>query len=224
MKTMTRREISKEVKREAILDAAEKVLLKKGFEVATIDDITRKTGFSKRTIYVYFEGKKHIIYEVMNRSFEKLNGMLSEELESHKDVAGIEKIRIMCLVVYKFRKEYPGYFGVLMDYKNVDLSKDIADKKDYILKNHEAGLEFLSHLTKSIIQCQNEGIISKDKDPKEITLLLWGSYSGILDLMSKKEQFIKQYFDQDADALIMKAINALIASIVKMGNTNNNVI
>jgi len=218
MKKMTKREISKEEKREAIIDAAEKVFLTNGFEISTIDDITKEAGFSKRTIYVYFESKKHIIYAIMSRSFDILNSILINELEKQKNATGLEKIRTMFLVVYKFRKEHPGYFKVIMDYKNVDLTNDVLEKKDYILKNHEDGIKFLSNLTQSIIQCQNEGIIDKDKNPKELTLIIWGSYAGILDLMTKKEQFIKHYFDQNSDEVIMNSIDYLIDSIVKKSN------
>ncbi|MGN1132406.1 MAG: TetR/AcrR family transcriptional regulator, partial [Ruminococcus sp.] len=37
--------------RETILNASEELFSKKGFEKTTIDDISKKSGYSRRTIY-----------------------------------------------------------------------------------------------------------------------------------------------------------------------------
>lgn len=48
------------VKRQKILDGAQSVFLRMGFDAASMNDITREAGVSKSTIYVYFESKDEL--------------------------------------------------------------------------------------------------------------------------------------------------------------------
>lgn len=48
------------VKRQKILDGAQSVFLRMGFDAASMNDITREAGVSKSTIYVYFENKDEL--------------------------------------------------------------------------------------------------------------------------------------------------------------------
>ncbi|MDO9415281.1 TetR/AcrR family transcriptional regulator [Pararhizobium sp.] len=47
-------------KRDQILDGAKKVFMQKGFDAASMNDITREAGVSKGTIYVYFQNKEEL--------------------------------------------------------------------------------------------------------------------------------------------------------------------
>lgn len=47
-------------KRQKILDGAQNVFLRMGFDAASMNDITREAGVSKSTIYVYFESKDEL--------------------------------------------------------------------------------------------------------------------------------------------------------------------
>jgi len=48
------------VKRGQIIDGARRVFIDKGFEAASMNDITREAGVSKGTIYVYFANKEEL--------------------------------------------------------------------------------------------------------------------------------------------------------------------
>ncbi|MBZ9677873.1 TetR/AcrR family transcriptional regulator [Mesorhizobium sp. ES1-1] len=48
------------VKRSQIIDGARRVFIDKGFEAASMNDITREAGVSKGTIYVYFANKEEL--------------------------------------------------------------------------------------------------------------------------------------------------------------------
>jgi AcrR family transcriptional regulator len=48
------------VKRSQIIDGARRVFIDKGFEAASMNDITREAGVSKGTIYVYFTSKEEL--------------------------------------------------------------------------------------------------------------------------------------------------------------------
>lgn len=74
-------------KREQILDGAWRVFRSKGFDAASMNDITKEAGVSKGTIYVYFANKEELygalIDEHRSRFAQSMRNILagSEEVE-----------------------------------------------------------------------------------------------------------------------------------------------
>ena len=56
----SKKDAAAEFHRERILQAAEILFSEKGFEKTTIDDISKLSEYSRRTIYAYFSGKDDI--------------------------------------------------------------------------------------------------------------------------------------------------------------------
>ncbi len=59
-----------------ILEAAEKVFSRKGYNLATMDDIAEEAQFSKATIYRYFQSKRDILTETILNFFEDVENKL----------------------------------------------------------------------------------------------------------------------------------------------------
>ena len=55
-----------------ILDAAEQVFLKKGFQIASVDEIAQLAPASKPTIYAHFPGKEALFAAVVTRVMSRL--------------------------------------------------------------------------------------------------------------------------------------------------------
>lgn len=53
-----------------ILEAAERVFSRKGYNLATMDDVAEEAQFSKATIYRYFQSKRDILTETILNFFE----------------------------------------------------------------------------------------------------------------------------------------------------------
>src|SRR5512135_2451666 len=66
--------------REAVLHAAERVIVRKGFGATRMDDIAREAQLSKATLYRYVPSKGALLFEIMGHYFEDVG-------------AGIEAIR-----------------------------------------------------------------------------------------------------------------------------------
>ena len=54
-----------------IINAAEGVFAKKGFDEARMDDIADETGLSKGTLYLYFKSKDDLIIAILDRIFQR---------------------------------------------------------------------------------------------------------------------------------------------------------
>ena len=58
--------------RSRIMKAAEALFCEKGFDQTTIDDISRASEYSRRTIYAYYESKEDILYHIVEQGLRTL--------------------------------------------------------------------------------------------------------------------------------------------------------
>jgi AcrR family transcriptional regulator len=68
--------------REAILDAAEQVFLKDGFQSAKMVDVAEATGVSVGTLYNYFDSKDAVFLALAERHRARYFGMIEEDFAS----------------------------------------------------------------------------------------------------------------------------------------------
>lgn len=60
-----------DVRKNEILDTAEKLFMEKGYEKTTVGNIVNRIGVAKGTFYYYFESKESIITAIIERRFKK---------------------------------------------------------------------------------------------------------------------------------------------------------
>lgn len=77
--------------KEKILNAAGEVFTQKGFDAATMQDITEKSGLSKGAIYHHFKSKEEIMQALGDRMFFENNPF--EEVSKLTDLNGLQKIK-----------------------------------------------------------------------------------------------------------------------------------
>jgi AcrR family transcriptional regulator len=90
-KNFSKREMNKTRRREAILNAAEKLFAEKGFENTAIDDVAKGAGLTKRTLYQYFLSKEDLFYAVALKGGKKLTFDYEEAFKRGRDA--LDKIR-----------------------------------------------------------------------------------------------------------------------------------
>lgn len=69
------------VKRRQILEGAQSVFLRMGFDAASMNDITREAGVSKGTIYVYFNSKEDLFVALCEHYRQTMFSTLLEKLD-----------------------------------------------------------------------------------------------------------------------------------------------
>lgn len=77
--------------REKILNAAGEVFAQKGYDTATMQDITEKSGLSKGAIYHHFKSKEEIMQALGDKMFFETNPF--EEVNKRTDLNGLQKIK-----------------------------------------------------------------------------------------------------------------------------------
>src|SRR5580693_6325178 len=78
-----------------ILTHATEVFCKKGYEGASMRDLSRATGMSLAGLYYYFESKERLLYLIQKHTFSTIVDRLKKRLEGVTDAE--ERIRIFIL-------------------------------------------------------------------------------------------------------------------------------
>jgi AcrR family transcriptional regulator len=95
-----------------ILKAAEDVIVRKGYNAMTMDDVAREAQFSKATLYHYFKGKGELILEIIADYFEQMNQELIKIKATKKSAT--EKLRRGIHYYLKFHEEKMNISRVLL--------------------------------------------------------------------------------------------------------------
>ncbi|MFD1176408.1 TetR/AcrR family transcriptional regulator [Paenibacillus puldeungensis] len=208
-----RKEKEKEVRRNDIIDASEKVIFSKGYDLATIEDIAREAEFSKRTIYVYFNSKEQLYFEIMVRGYRKLIQMMEAPVDEVSGVNALDQLKQFARTLYQFSKEYPDYFKAIMEYENgerdfVNGVPDQSKEECYLL-----GEKMFAYLTSALKNGIEQGVIRSDLDVVNSAIVLWSCTLGLFNTLIKKRNYIQHYHKRDSEELLLEGIDTLVRSI-----------
>ena len=198
MGTVERREREKEKRRESILDAAEKVFFSRGVKEASMDEIAEAAEVSKGTLYLYFRSKEEIYLGINHRALKILKAMF--EVVMATGDAGIGKIREIGRAYYEFSQRYPDYFEAMMHF-DAEMTK-LEDAGPVGLECHKEGMGVLGLVAEAIRTGIRDGSIRGDLDPMKTAILLWGQTDGVIRVIARKCEHMKEFENLDLRNLI----------------------
>lgn len=195
-----RKEREKEQRRNAIIDAAEKVFFSKGLETATMDEVAELAEFSKGTLYLYFKNKNDLFHAIIARALEILYGLFKAAAEKEK--TGFDKIRAIGRAYYEFYKKEPDYFSAMLHQEIHDVDPEGLEDTPNFARCHELGNEIFSLLQETVKFGIRDGTVRKDLDPLKLSLVLWGHSAGVLHIFKAKEKVFDKMFGIMIDDMV----------------------
>ncbi len=208
-----RREKEKQIRRNDILEAAEHVFFAKGYNQATMDDVAKAAEFSKRTVYVYFNSKEQIYFEIMIRGYRLMIGLLKQKIQNAGAVTAIESLRQMGDVFYSFSRQHPEYFKAIIEYETAEIDFESGVTDEARDECYALGEEMTEYLVGLLRQGMDEGGIRKDLDVVKTALVLWSCVIGVLNTAHKKEKYIRHMHSTTPDELVSAAFTLMLESI-----------
>jgi len=210
-----RKEKVKEIRSNDIIDAAEKVIFLKGYELATMDDIAKEAEFSKRTIYMYFNSKEQLYFEIMIRGYRILIKMIEKALIDANEKNSLDRLKQIGKTLYQFGTEYPYYFDAIMCYENgeKDFANGIPDKSRE--ECYALGEKIFGYLTAALAKGIEEGVIRSELDITSTAIVLWSCTIGLFNTLRKKRNYIEHYHKRNPEKLLMEGLDMLMMSIGK---------
>lgn len=176
------------VHRERIASIAEQLFMKNGIPATTMNDIAGEAGYSKATLYVYFENKEAIVGFLVLKSMKKLYLYISDAVDAGGSTK--ERYNHVCQSLWKYYQEFPFYFRLVLDKINVNF-----DNENFLSEEQET-YAVGEKINAKLIQFLEEGIragdIRKDIDIFSTIFALWGMLSGFIGLAEQKEEYLKK--------------------------------
>jgi AcrR family transcriptional regulator len=79
-----RRSATPELRHRQILEAAKRILVDQSFHEVVLDDVARKAGVAKGTLYLYFKDKEHLYAAVMGSLIDAMEERISGAIDGEK--------------------------------------------------------------------------------------------------------------------------------------------
>ncbi len=175
------------VHRENIASAASVLFMEKGIATTSMDDIAKAAGYSKATLYVYFENKEEIVGILVLDSMKKLYNYISAALVQHESTKA--RYDFICHGLVQYQEEFPFYFKIVLDKINIDFESHgyLPEEKETYL----VGEEINKKIKDFLISGMEKGDLRSDLKIMPTIFNFWGMLSGIIQLATNKEEYIK---------------------------------
>jgi len=141
--------------REAIVDAAQRLFLQRGFGSVSMDELAEAAGVARRTLYNQFARKEDIFREMLLGVSDQLEDAFPTGIETQGDVEGV--LRLIAQVILDLHKnpEYLGFLRmVVADSRQFPwIAKEFAAVMD---PQTDRLIRYLAHLNAmGILECRN---------------------------------------------------------------------
>ena len=182
-----RKEREKQLRRDEIILAAEKVFFSKGFDYTTMDHIAEEAELSKGTLYLYFKSKEDLHMAVARKSIRLLRTITLKATEGEGNA--IEKLGRMGRANIEFSRKDPDRMRAIMTLEEMEpstLSVTTSDVQDLIYKESTVG---------TVIQLVEQGVKEKliraDVPALLIAHTLWMTVLSVVRFVTMKPALLE---------------------------------
>ncbi|MHB2149477.1 TetR/AcrR family transcriptional regulator [Calditrichota bacterium LG25] len=206
-----RKEREKEQRRQQIIDAAEAVFFKHGFETASMDMVAEQAELSKATLYMYFKSKEELYFHIFKRGEDLLMQMIEREVQ--KSLTFQEKLLGSLKALVRFQKKHKHYFDVIEFFHSMHRKKTSVKKlMDSHLKEEQERIKLWSDLFE---KGKADGVVRPDLDPLRAMVVIWLQFTGFLQRYQLLADSLKQDFGLSQEELLEEAYDLILNGILK---------
>lgn len=166
----------------ALLDAAEVVFGREGYEGARIEEIAELADVSVGSIYTHFEGKRGLYLELVDRAL----ALFTEYMQRSEDpeLTPLQKVLAGGDAYLRFHLEHPGAFHFLA-YRSPGAQPLSGDDETEARIRDRVGL-LLSRFAGQIDNAIATGE-ARPVDSLRLTHYLWGAWNGVIALRQQPD-------------------------------------
>lgn len=208
-----RKKEPRSVHRENIVSAASALFMERGIAATSMDDIAKAAGYSKATLYVYFENKEEIVGILVLNSMKKLYDYISSALIQHETTKA--RYDFICCGLVQYQEEFPFYFKMVLDKINIDF-----EGKDYLPEEKETyqiGEEINEKIKNFLLSGMEKGDLRSDLEIMPAIFNFLGMLSGIIQLAANKEEYIKKSMELSKEQFLEYGFSLVYHSIAAKG-------
>ena len=163
-------------RRALLLDAARDLFFENGYESTRMEDVAKRAGFSKRTVYLEFPSKGVLLATLCEEAVGILRDLLVPLLGKRLDVT--DAIRAVADAYLRFYNEHRGHYRLLFRFASDDVLEDVPTDQRARLRDVEATcVGVLAHM---IERAKAEGLVRDDVDAWKYAVAVWAAQNGVL--------------------------------------------
>jgi len=207
-----RRERERIARREAILDAAQRLTAEVGYQALRMDAVAEAAELSKGTIYLYFANKDALCAGVASRLIDELLPVLEKRLA--KTSSGLDAARQVLQTYFDFTREHPHHFRFAVSW--LSSGERMDDSTESFQRYRERVGRVLQHAVAAIERGQADGSVRADIDPLPQALQLWSSMLGVILINLNKESVSQRLpMPVDLDQVVNLHIDAMARALAR---------
>lgn len=205
--------------RETILDAAERLFTERGFDAATMDEISSAAGYSKRTVYAYFPGKELLIQHLILRGMDLLYGDIEGSVDRLAPFP--QQYDAICGALVRLHDAHPFCFAGIAGAVRLpsSIEQDGVPTPQVVTDIFNAGERLNSLLSELFAGGIASGALRADLAPLPAVFVLWSSMAGLIRLAEDKERYIGHAMELSKKEFLRQSFELLYRSIAKEGST-----
>lgn len=197
------------VHRENIASAASVLFEKKGITATSMDDIAKAAGYSKATLYVYFQNKEEIVGLLVLESMKKLRDYIAAALEQQQTTKA--RYDLICSSLVRYQKEFPFYFSLVLD--NININVETNDCLPEEKKTYQVGENINEIIKDFLIDGIKTGDLRDDIQILPTIFHFWGMLAGLIRLAVSKEAYIQTTMQLSKEQFLQNGFRMLYRSI-----------
>ncbi len=194
------------------MDAAETLFSEKGFEATTIEDVSKASAYSRRTIYAYYESKDDILHHIIEKGLLLLKNEINRAIQEDRDF--ILQYRAICLAMVKYQTQCPCSLDHVIKANTANMNfENLSDTVKHILV---LGTEINDLLAEFVEAGKRRGMIRQDVVPLMSVYILWSSMTSLITLAQTKGKFIYKQFGISENDFYEYGFKQIINSILEV--------
>ncbi len=181
-----------------IIDAAKIIFFDKGFENSTMEDIAHKAGYSKGSLYSYFNSKNEICFTIVNKYFLKIVDSIQEI--SERSIPGLQKL--VC-IKDAFTSDYAQNSQFCSIYETFKYHRNQCSEVENEIRINESYNKRIKELIVGIVQSGiDDNSIKAAVDVKRLSQSFWNEKNCfIAETMFAKVNAYNYLFDLIIDSI-----------------------
>ena len=208
MRQLSRSELDRISRKQSILEAAEKVFVKKGYENTSVSDIAKEAVFTKTTIYKYFPTKNIIYYYVALKGYEHLKDAFIDASKSREN--GYEELVSLFHTFNTFYMRHPRLFQIMGSIHHIKSANEPLLEESGWYELWEHLIEFFE---KALRRGVHDGSIKKDVPITETSYSLFYYLTGFYHQYYDNFNAIKRHPEINQERMLSLALDLLIQNL-----------
>jgi len=185
MGLMERRQREKTERKALILDAARTLLLEKGLQATSINQIAHRAELGVATIYSYYQNKEALFVALQEEGLDLLYSKIREAAQKGKNPS--DKIKKIASAYYQFSEIHKDYFDIIKYFLS---APRVIFSRDHKTQVDHWGYKILNHLQEAL----DEGIQKnsfRKVNSRRMSIMLWGTLHGLIQFKKLKATLLQ---------------------------------